>query len=863
MCIAPKRSLSAEFATSPRSRKAMDQGCSGLERGIPSLVELVTSGDDVQKEDAAEALSKLSLNMTRHEKITSAGAIPPLVALITTGSVFQKEKAARALCQLSLNSANHEKIASANGIPPLVELVRSGNHILKENAARALLNLAVNGANKEKIASAGGIPPLVELVRSGDWIGKAYAAGALWNLAINCANQEMIVSAGGIPPLVELLRSGIDVQKEYAAKALCYLSENSINHEKIASAGGIPPLVELVRSGNEAQKENAAGALWNLALENTEIRGLIAAQSRAVDHLVTLASEGTQPQRGLAAGVLGFLGSHLPSEVKMKVATQGGIEALMLYLVRPESAEWIYEGLRARHGLCANGNDTIRAIVKKCDGEVTLSSIRVSGNERIKMLAGQVLEWLEGDFAGLSEMCQHMDEAAPLCLHLLERLRTLLGSGVRSSSSVRNRLRTLLITYGGKKMVLRLVNAHSLADSLANLHQEVDSSGQQASMGGWQPRWSADRDAMMQTLFDVDIWSLVKTLEDANAQEEALTLLVHEIQEKRDAYTKQQRRFLQELLNRLAGFSSLGIPDDEKWFIPRTHVPFADESFNGGGFGKVYHGKYMNAKVVVKSVETKSESDRTDFLREVKVWHEASVHPNIAQLYGACHVGEPCFMVCKYISGGSSRVYLYEQRNLGRVCTWRVLLGATRGLQLLHSKGIVHADLKGDNILVEGDTAMITDFGMSFFAATPQPEFGKLGAIRWRAPEFIATKKASFAADVYSLGMCIVEAVTGRVPWGIVPDSAVKLHLKRKTFLTQPESMSDDEWALVCAMCNFDPSKRMALEQVEKRIREFADREEEKEAERLEMLEQPAEGSLGYFNSDSPSNVQPMMVPRR
>jgi serine/threonine protein kinase len=158
---------------------------------------------------------------------------------------------------------------------------------------------------------------------------------------------------------------------------------------------------------------------------------------------------------------------------------------------------------------------------------------------------------------------------------------------------------------------------------------------------------------------------------------------------------------------------------------------------------------------------------------------------------------------------------------------------------------------------------MITDFGMSFFAATPQPEFGKLGAIRWRAPEFIATKKASFAADVYSLGMCIVEAVTGRVPWGIVPDSAVKLHLKRKTFLTQPESMSDDEWALVCAMCNFDPSKRMALEQVEKRIREFADREEEKEAERLEMLEQPAEGSLGYFNSDSPSNVQPMMVPRR
>jgi serine/threonine protein kinase len=52
---------------------------------------------------------------------------------------------------------------------------------------------------------------------------------------------------------------------------------------------------------------------------------------------------------------------------------------------------------------------------------------------------------------------------------------------------------------------------------------------------------------------------------------------------------------------------------------------------------------------------------------------------------------------------------------------------------------------------------------MSFFAAETQPEFGDLGAIRWRAPEFIATKKASFEADVYSLGMCIVEAVTGKL----------------------------------------------------------------------------------------------------
>jgi serine/threonine protein kinase len=102
-----------------------------------------------------------------------------------------------------------------------------------------------------------------------------------------------------------------------------------------------------------------------------------------------------------------------------------------------------------------------------------------------------------------------------------------------------------------------------------------------------------------------------------------------------------------------------------------------------------------------------------------------------------------------------------------------------------------------------------------------------LGAIRWRAPEFIATKKASFEADVYSLGMCIVEAVTGKLPWGTVPDSAVKWHLNNKTFLKQPKRMSDDEWALVCAMCDFDPSKRMTLAEVEKRVFKFSEMEAE------------------------------------
>ncbi|RLN58572.1 hypothetical protein BBJ29_004303 [Phytophthora kernoviae] len=144
------------------------------------------------------------------------------------------------------------------------------------------------------------------------------------------------------------------------------------------------------------------------------------------------------------------------------------------------------------------------------------------------------------------------------------------------------------------------------------------------------------------------------------------------------------------------------------------------------------------------------------------------------------------------------------------------------------NKDIVHSDLKGDNILVEGDKAMLADFGMSFFRSGNKPRFDNVGAIRWRAPEFI-TQGPSFEADVYSLGMCIVEAMTGKPPWGSRPDVSVRWHLNNGKFLTQPKCMSDVEWSLIRGMCAFDPAQRMALDEVENIVKEFAENEEDNE----------------------------------
>jgi serine/threonine protein kinase len=112
----------------------------------------------------------------------------------------------------------------------------------------------------------------------------------------------------------------------------------------------------------------------------------------------------------------------------------------------------------------------------------------------------------------------------------------------------------------------------------------------------------------------------------------------------------------------------------------------------------------------------------------------------------------------------------------------------------------VHADLKCNNILIGDDgLAKLTDFGLSVLKTTapsdePEAEADNpaVGAVRWKAPEVLRGERATLASDVYSFAMCILEAVSGKYPWGmLIPDAAVAVHVvKRKAIPSRPERCS-------------------------------------------------------------------------
>ncbi|EGZ30238.1 hypothetical protein PHYSODRAFT_474694 [Phytophthora sojae] len=276
----------------------------------------------------------------------------------------------------------------------------------------------------------------------------------------------------------------------------------------------------------------------------------------------------------------------------------------------------------------------------------------------------------------------------------------------------------------------------------------------------------------------------------------------------------------------LAHLSGATIPVAPDWFIPDHEVQRERSHLARGSFGKVYRGRWRGEKVVIKCVDVVTADDERDFSREARIWLRAQ-HPNVVRFMGACHLTTPCFFVCEEARNGDLVDFL--AKNNDRALVWRLLHGAAVGLRFLHQNNIVHGDLKCNQILVSEDlTAKLTDFGMSFVSLESRPA-ATTGAVRRKAPELLSNKATAptFASDVYSFGMCVVEAVSGRVPWQVhLPDIAVVYHLTHGELPSRPkEFTSDEQWEFVRKLCAFERTERLGLADAIEKLEMFTQEE--------------------------------------
>jgi len=206
-----------------------------------------------------------------------------------------------------------------------------------------------------------------------------------------------------------------------------------------------------------------------------------------------------------------------------------------------------------------------------------------------------------------------------------------------------------------------------------------------------------------------------------------------------------------------------------------------DREIGRGGMGVVYQGLDVKlerpvAIKVLPEVLGDVPDVRERFLREARTAAKLS-HQNIVPIYRADESGGVVFIVMALVDGESLADRLAARRALSPRELVPLLRDVAAALDHAHAHGVVHRDVKPENILIERSTgrAMVTDFGIARVAeAKPLTATGQvLGTVHYMSPEQISGETVDGRSDQYSLGVVAFRALTGRLPFDSESASAV------------------------------------------------------------------------------------------
>ena len=189
-----------------------------------------------------------------------------------------------------------------------------------------------------------------------------------------------------------------------------------------------------------------------------------------------------------------------------------------------------------------------------------------------------------------------------------------------------------------------------------------------------------------------------------------------------------------------------------------------------GGMANVYKAKdhKLNRFVAMKVLKQEFREDTT-FINKFKTEAQAAAgltHPNIVNVFDVGEDDGIHYIVMELVEGITLKDYISKKGKLSVKEATSIAIQVSMGLEAAHSHGIIHRDVKPQNIIISTDGKVkVTDFGIARAASSNTISSNVMGSVHYSSPEQVRGGYSDEKSDIYSLGITLYEMVTGKVPF--------------------------------------------------------------------------------------------------